>query len=680
MLSKRYTFGELNRILMESHNEFNPKIGGPFEDSAKYEANRDNKENSKNFKSEGGPFEKDGTVDSEDMQSDKLETGKGDDVYKKKVEYVPEDSVAAMNPSGGEVTRVKVNESLEEEVPVEDNPELGALSTDEILSKFNDEDEEAQSNFEDEISAEMNNPRSSYEGPDVSYEFDQPHVGEVSADDEIAGIDDMSGVDRNNLSSDVIDDAVNESVNGVLKRKNLDMLAESVVEKILKESDDDRLAMYGPDDFKFNGPNYDGTSKTMKGSTSSYTGAKRVANLHKNQETGEQELYDDSPNAPKFVNPRAVEYDKNSPFYGKKKYELNLNDDPEAEDNDEEYYKKTGAWTGTEEMSRKFINYFLADAVAQLKAKGADNLIDVNKMSNIYRQSASVLQGAKNDAAEILGTSPEMIENFLSTNYSFGQDTIEDEEGKYVGFGDAMNAAGFRDAKTSTQCYITPDGELPMTKENKAWCDENMGGTIVGPSLKAVGYMHKDGSDLSTEELSELVNGCDEWFRQWEKPLTDAEDNFKAFMPEIQKLVQSEYWDEIPNLRSTCNQFMNLAESFGPLMSLFIVPMEALNRRDDAADLAKGRGGNMLSKGEGEELNEEVTKLNDFGKHPGYRKKPMNLPEPSEVAPNGARDWNDDSTKGSEPFGKQIGSSAPFTELVKTITNQVIKALQGGAE
>jgi hypothetical protein len=71
-------------------------------------------------------------------------------------------------------------------------------------------------------------------------------------------------------------------------------------------------------------------------------------------------------------------------------------------------------------------------------------------------------------------------------------------------------------------------------------------------------------------------------------------------------------------------------------------------------------------------MNEEVTKLNVFGKHPGYRKKPMTHPDNVEVAPNGARDWNDDSAKGDEPFGKQIGSSAPYTDkIVNMLTDMV---------
>ena len=56
----------------------------------------------------------------------------------------------------------------------------------------------------------------------------------------------------------------------------------------------------------------------------------------------------------------------------------------------------------------------------------------------------------------------------------------------------------------------------------------------------------------------------------------------------------------------------------------------------------------------------------------------MTTPANTEVAPNGARDWNDESTKGEEPFGKQIGSSAPYTDLVDTITKEVLKHLKGG--
>lgn len=76
-------------------------------------------------------------------------------------------------------------------------------------------------------------------------------------------------------------------------------------------------------------------------------------------------------------------------------------------------------------------------------------------------------------------------------------------------------------------------------------------------------------------------------------------------------------------------------------------------------------------------IKEDKTVLHDFGKHPGYRKKPMVHPENSEEAPNGARDWNDDSAKSQEPFGKQIGSSAPYDErVVNILVDAVFKELK----
>ena len=67
--------------------------------------------------------------------------------------------------------------------------------------------------------------------------------------------------------------------------------------------------------------------------------------------------------------------------------------------------------------------------------------------------------------------------------------------------------------------------------------------------------------------------------------------------------------------------------------------------------------------------------LHDFGKHPAYRKAPFSLPANKEVAPNGARDWNDDSVEGELPYGKKIGSSAPYEKAVQVITDSIMESL-----
>lgn len=80
------------------------------------------------------------------------------------------------------------------------------------------------------------------------------------------------------------------------------------------------------------------------------------------------------------------------------------------------------------------------------------------------------------------------------------------------------------------------------------------------------------------------------------------------------------------------------------------------------------------AKKDGKAVNED--KLDVFGKTPGYRKKPMTTPPNVEVAPNGSKDWNDDSVKGEQPFGQKIGDASPFTDIVKDITDAVVNAVK----
>jgi len=70
--------------------------------------------------------------------------------------------------------------------------------------------------------------------------------------------------------------------------------------------------------------------------------------------------------------------------------------------------------------------------------------------------------------------------------------------------------------------------------------------------------------------------------------------------------------------------------------------------------------------------------LHVFGKHPGYRKKPMELPTTGEDQNQWGRDWNDDSVHSEEPFGSKIGNGDPFKELVNAITKDVMYQLKKG--
>ena len=74
-------------------------------------------------------------------------------------------------------------------------------------------------------------------------------------------------------------------------------------------------------------------------------------------------------------------------------------------------------------------------------------------------------------------------------------------------------------------------------------------------------------------------------------------------------------------------------------------------------------------------MNEE-NRLDDFGKHPAYQKKVMKLPPRNQSDKEGYYDMNDDSVKNEIPYGKKIGSSAPFEIDPEAITNAIAESVQ----
>lgn len=71
--------------------------------------------------------------------------------------------------------------------------------------------------------------------------------------------------------------------------------------------------------------------------------------------------------------------------------------------------------------------------------------------------------------------------------------------------------------------------------------------------------------------------------------------------------------------------------------------------------------------------------LHVFGDHPGYRKKPMTLPPTGQDKNEHGEDINDDSVHNEEPFGKQIGDSSPYNQLVNAVAKDVMYQLKHGA-
>lgn len=72
----------------------------------------------------------------------------------------------------------------------------------------------------------------------------------------------------------------------------------------------------------------------------------------------------------------------------------------------------------------------------------------------------------------------------------------------------------------------------------------------------------------------------------------------------------------------------------------------------------------------------EALKENDFGKHPAYQKKVMELPTNKIGEKEGQYDMNDSSADGEEPFGTKKGNSAPYQISVQDLTNSIAESIQ----
>ena len=692
--------------------EYNTKVGDPFEDKADYEENRDNKENAKDHVAQGAPFEDKAEYKENTDNMQKKDSNTPGDTYTKKAEYVPDNAVAAMNPSGGETVRAKkINESIGADYPEhdwendpngenlfphepeevglekeenhfpEENPDLGAeefgemgdpaeeLTDDEFLSQFNDEPDEFDATL-DAISkptedGELPEPEDLNPSDGVSH----PEGSHLAGDgEEIAGIDDVTDVDRNNLSADVIDDVVDDIVAEHVKEKKLKMISESVAYKILNEMDEKgkkEREYYHDDDFVYGVPEKSPSADDEYEVPSNLAGymdkGSRVSNNSKNG------TLDPRKGAPSYVNPGQVEYNKDSDYYLQNKFELGLNDDPEAD------YTESSAWKATEEKARKYANYRVAKAQGELEAIGSDLQLDTAKIVDVFRHALYTLQVAKNNLAIMVGVHPKMIEKFLAGNgIPFRNIVSHGENGE---------AFGYRDAKDTYKCIITPDGELPIDSE----VDDEEGNYVIGPSLKAMGF-----PDMSTEQLNEMIE-TDIW--PWEdmygKALEEEEEKMRDLIDYVQGLEYHADSAYAKGIKNVVTEWTSLLEEIAGLMSFAAIPQEVSNKRDEAANMSKRRGKNIrggyesydlstLTGGRRSSLEEERTVLHSFGDHPGYRKKPMTTPANVEVAPNGARDWNDESAKGEEPFGKKIGSGDPYDKIVDMVTREVLKALDGG--
>lgn len=175
--------------------------------------------------------------------------------------------------------------------------------------------------------------------------------------------------------------------------------------------------------------------------------------------------------------------------------------------------------------------------------------------------------------------------------------------------------------------------------------------------------------EAELESLKAQVNGGDEFDAEGEDfdveddmdiDTTEAGDDVSEFEADFDTVDDSEFEGE--DFDAEGEESFDEMDECGD-MSL----MEA--KRAYMNHIVESVVANMINEDE----------LHVFGKHPGYQKKPMELPTTGEDNNQWGEDWNDDSVYSEEPFGTKIGDSAPFNKLVDAVTKDVLTKISGDA-
>lgn len=115
------------------------------------------------------------------------------------------------------------------------------------------------------------------------------------------------------------------------------------------------------------------------------------------------------------------------------------------------------------------------------------------------------------------------------------------------------------------------------------------------------------------------------------------------------------------------------------------MPMESRNRKgykifeSRAFKKAKRRmneGGMKPFSNANRVPNGNMNALDEFGKHPCFRKQPMTTPTKNHQEFDGYYDMNDESAKNDIPYATNIGSGAPFDLDVKTVENSIAESIR----
>lgn len=172
--------------------------------------------------------------------------------------------------------------------------------------------------------------------------------------------------------------------------------------------------------------------------------------------------------------------------------------------------------------------------------------------------------------------------------------------------------------------------------------------------------------DFESEDDEELEPEGNEDFESEEVDETNPE-SVRAEIERLQSVLDGLENEESEELGQDDEEEVEDEEEGEEIEPIDEAKLSVLNR------IARKVAANILLKEE---------RLNDFGKHPGYRKKPFELPETGEDQNEHGKDWNDESVYNEEPFGQSKGDSKPYSNtlerdaLAMKITDKVMESLK----
>ena len=265
------------------------------------------------------------------------------------------------------------------------------------------------------------------------------------------------------------------------------------------------------------------------------------------------------------------------------------------------------------------------------------------------------------------------------------------------------------------QLLKTPASNIANVIDPEAETEDELEDTYIGKVILHCpvcnSMIYKDLEDIVKDDVEELVNIGEECpycytsdgfkvigivspFEETseEEEQEDEEEDPAEEENEPEEQVDEELTEEFEKVEvATENQKVTLDADDDGKLTIEAEPVEDEEEDDEnieddidfEAPMTESRRGEkyMVFETRGfrkamRKLREDESRLDDFGKHPAYQKKVMELPTVQCTEQPGYYDMNDDSLKSEEPYGKEVGDSAPFDIDPKAIDNAITEAIK----